>query len=313
MMKEDVVYEKSWYRNTALVMINRPEQHNSYVLDTLRRLINAFDDAMSDETVHFIVLTGAGDRAFCTGGNVHEYNEVYGSKPIKWFSYGEIYGRFLDMIMHCGKPVIARINGTVAGGGLEFAAAADLAIAAEHARFLSPGPRVGMTSVGGISQWLPLHIGIKRTNELVMLSRELTAKEALEWGIVNDVCPLHELDNRVRSWIDKMSELSYTSLQYFKVQINWWKDIVWRTTWENAKMFFTLNAGSVEPYEGMKAFREKRKPGEAQSRIRSKIAAGMDPRYPHGPYAKSCPSCGAEHLPANSKYCLACGSPLTGG
>ncbi|MDG6987762.1 MAG: enoyl-CoA hydratase/isomerase family protein [Nitrososphaerota archaeon] len=304
----DIIYQKRWHTHTALVAINRPEDHNSYLLNTLREMIDAFDNAMWDDDVQFIVLTGMGDKSFCTGGNVDEYAHTYGKKPADWWKWGEIYGRFLDVILHCGKPVISRINGIVAGGGLEFVAASDLAVSSDRARFLSPGPRVGMTSIGGLSQWLPLHIGLKRTAELVMLSSEIDAAKAHEWGIANFVVPHQELDAKVKELIDRMLDLSPTSLHYFKVHLNWWRDLVWKTTWEHAKEFFALNLGSVEPTEGLSAFIEKRP--RKYREIRDSIAKGMDPRYPHGPNSVKCPKCGEGYLPLGSKYCLSCGSEL---
>ncbi|MCL5984535.1 MAG: enoyl-CoA hydratase/isomerase family protein [Candidatus Thermoplasmatota archaeon] len=305
---EDILYETGWHDHTVLITINRPSEQNSYTLKTLQELVQAFEDAMWDDDFQFIVLTGAGEKAFCTGGNVDEYALNYGRKPNDWWKWGEIYGRFLQIIMHCGKPVIARINGTTAGGGLEFVAAGDLAVAVENARILSPGPRVGMTSIGGLSQWLPIHSGIKRTAELVMLSSEITAKKALEWGIVNDVVPAAKLDARVKEYIDRMLDLSPTSIHYFKVHLNWWKDMVWAGTWEHAKEFFSLNIGSVEPMEGLVAFMEKRP--RNYRKIRDKLGKGLEPRYPFGPYSGRCPSCEAEYLPANAVFCLKCGVKL---
>lgn len=305
---KDILYEKGWHDHTALVTINRPKDQNSYTLGTLQELVRAFEDAMWDDDVQFIVLTGAGEKAFCTGGNVDEYALNYGRKPNDWWKWGEIYGRFMGMILHCGKPVISMINGTVAGGGLEFVAAGDLAIAVDTARVLSPGPRVGMTSIGGLSQWLPLHCGIKKTAELVMLSSEITAKKALEWGIVNDIVPRDKLEARVKEYLDRMLDLSPTSLHYFKVHLNWWKDLAWAGTWEHAKEFFSLNIGSVEPMEGLNAFMEKR-PRKYRA-IRDKMAKGLEPRYPFGPLNGTCGKCGAEYLPADAAYCLKCGAAM---
>ncbi len=307
---QDIRYDKNYYTHTALIEINRPHELNSYVLNTLREMIDAFDDSMWDDNIQFIVLTGAGDRAFCTGGNIMEYADIYSKKPNDWWKWGEIYGRFLDTILHCGKPVIARVNGIVAGGGFEFVAAADLAIAAEHARFISPGPRVGMTSIGGLSQWLPLHIGLKRTAKVVMMSDEIPAKQALEWGIVNEVVPYEKLDEKVKEYIDRMLDLSPTSLHYFKVHLNWWRDLVWRLTWEHAKEFFSLNIGAIEPVEGLHAFKEKRQ--RRYREIRGDIGRGLDPRYPYGPYMLTCNNCGAKYLPLESKYCLKCGKEIEG-
>ena len=305
---KDIVYQKGWHTHTSMVAINRPNDHNSYLLNTLREMIDAFDDSMWDDNIQFIVLTGTGDKAFCTGGNVDEYANTYGKKPADWWKWGEIYGRFLDVILHCGKPVISRINGIVAGGGLEFVAASDLAVSSDRARFLSPGPRVGMTSIGGLSQWLPLHIGLKRTAELVMLSSEIDAAKAHEWGIANFVVPHQELDSKVKELIDGMLDLSPTSLHYFKVHLNWWRDLVWKTTWEHAKEFFSMNLGSIEPTEGLSAFIEKRP--RKYKEIRDAIAQGVDPRYPHGPNSMKCSKCNEKYLPLGSKYCLNCGSKL---
>ncbi len=305
---KEIVYDKEWYDHTALIAINRPHEYNSYTLTTLKEMVAAIEDAMWDDNVQFIVLSGVGDKAFCTGGNVHEYAEEYTKKSSDFWKWGEIYGRVFDMIMHCGKPVIARVNGITAGGGFEFVTACDLAIASENARFISPGPRVGMTSIGGLSQWLPLHIGLKRAAEIVMLSSEIDAKTALEWGIVNDVVPLEKLDERVKEVLDRMLELSASSLWYFKVHLNWWRDLVWRLTWEHGKAWFSLNIGSVEPSEGLWSFKEKRK--SRMREIRDRIGQGMDPRYPYGPLMKRCQKCGADFLPDDSKFCLVCGAEL---
>jgi enoyl-CoA hydratase/carnithine racemase len=305
---KEIVYDKEWYDHTALIAINRPHEYNSYTLTTLKEMVAAIEDAMWDDNIQFIVLSGVGDKAFCTGGNVHEYAEEYTRKSSDFWKWGEIYGRVFDMIMHCGKPVIARVNGITAGGGFEFVTACDLAIASENARFISPGPRVGMTSIGGLSQWLPLHIGLKRAAEIVMLSSEIDAKTALEWGIVNDVVPLEKLDERVKEVLDRMLELSASSLWYFKVHLNWWRDLVWRLTWEHGKAWFSLNIGSVEPSEGLWSFKEKRK--SRMREIRDRIGQGMDPRYPHGPLMKKCQKCGADFLPDDSKFCLVCGAEL---
>ncbi|MDH5462030.1 MAG: enoyl-CoA hydratase-related protein, partial [Candidatus Bathyarchaeota archaeon] len=202
----------------------------------------------------------------------------------------------------------ARVNGAVAGGGWEFVACCDLAIAADHARFISPGPRVGMTSIGGLSQWLPLHMSIKKSAEMVLLSSQINAEEALKYGVVNDVVPLDKLDDKVREYIDKMKKLSPSSLWYYKVHHNWWKELIWRPTWEHGKAWFALNIGSMEPSEGLWAFKEKRK--AEMEKIRTFIAEGGDPRVPYGPYIGKCSKCGAEYLPGDSKYCLKCGAKL---
>lgn len=303
-----VVYDDEWYDHTAMITIDNPKEMNSYLVSTLREMILSFEAAMWDDNVQIIVLTGAGEKAFCTGGNVNEYAEVYNKKPSDFWKWGEVYGRVFHMIRHCGKPVIARVNGITAGGGFEFVVACDLALASENARFISPGPRVGMTSIGGLSQWLPLHMGIKKATEIVMLSRDIRAPQALELGIVNEVVPIEELDVAVKRYIDDMLNLSPSSLHYFKVHMNFWRDIVWDLTWEHAKEWFSLHVGSIEPSEGLWAFKEKRK-GDYR-KIREFLAKGGDPQIPFGPYLSVCKKCGKEYLPLDSKYCLSCGAKM---
>jgi len=303
-----VNYDPEWHDYTARIAFDRAHDMNSYVLGTLKELCAAIERAMSERQVQFIVLTGEGDHAFCTGGNVNEYAEYYNANSRRFMEWGEYYGRVFDLILHCGIPVISRVNGTVAGGGWEFVSATDLAVATEDAQFIAPGPRVGMTSVGGLSQWLPLHMSHKKSNEMVLLSSEIDADEALELGVVNDVVPDDELDDKVYSYLDRMKELSPTSLQYYKTHHNWWKDFIWRTTWEHAKSWFSLNMGNVEPSEGLWSFKEDR-PADME-KIRSDIATGTEPSAPHGPFAGTCEECGADYLPKDSEYCLECGATI---
>lgn len=301
-------YDPDWYDYTARIAIDRPHDLNSYVLGTLKELCAGFEYAMGDDSVQFIVLTGEGDEAFCTGGNVNEYAEKYNRNPSGFQEWGEYYGRVFDLMLHCGIPIISRVNGAVAGGGWEFVTCTDLAIATEDSRFIAPGPRVGMTSVGGLSQWLPLHMSHKKSAEMVLLSSEIDADEALELGAINEVVPSEDLDAKVHEYLDEMKTLSPSSLQYFKIHHNWWKEIVWRQTWEQAKSWFSLNMGSMEPTEGLEAFQDRRNP-EMQA-IRDEIADGRDPRVPFGPYAAECPECGAQYLPDESNFCLECGTEL---
>lgn len=301
-------YDPEWHDFTARIAFDRPEQMNSYVLGTLKELCAAIEQAMGDPSAQFIVLTGEGESAFCTGGNVDEYAEYYNSHPQQFMEWGEYYGRVFDLILHCGIPVISRVNGTVAGGGWEFVSATDLAIATEDASFISPGPRVGMTSVGGLSQWLPLHMSHKKSNEMVLLSSKIDANEALDLGVVNEVVPSSDLDEVVIEYLDQMKTLSPTSLQYYKTHHNWWKDFIWRTTWEHAKSWFSLNMGNAEPSEGLWAFKNNESPNMEQ--IRRDIADGQDPSAPHGGLADVCEECGADYLPNESNYCLECGAKL---
>jgi len=192
---KDVLYEKGdWI---ARITINRPRSYNSYTTATLQELTMAFQDASWDDGVAVLVLTGAGDKAFCAGGDVKEYSEVYTQRPRDYWKYMGVFTGAIDAVRNCGKPVIARLNGIVAGGGNEFNLACDLAVAAEHITLRQVGTRVGSVAAGGATQWLPLHIGDRRAREMLFTCDEITARQALEWGLVNRVVPAADLDNAV--------------------------------------------------------------------------------------------------------------------
>ena len=183
----EVLYRKAEW--VATITINRPHNHNAYSTAALRELAAAFQDAAFDDAVAVIVLTGAGHRAFCTGGDVKEYQEAYTARPRDYWKYMGLFKAYIESIVNCGKPVIARINGMAAGGGNESQLACDLAVIAEHAWLGQVGTRVGSVAAGGATQWLPIHVGDRRAREMLLLNERIPAARALEWGLVNRVVP----------------------------------------------------------------------------------------------------------------------------
>jgi enoyl-CoA hydratase/carnithine racemase len=305
---KDIIYEKQWMDYVARVTINRPHAYNAYTTNTLQELSKALEDAMWDDSVRIIVLTGAGDKAFCTGGDVREYAEWLSRKPSDFYKYGtERFGRVAHLIMRCGKIVIARVNGVCAGGGNELHAACDLSIAAEHARFLQPGPRVGMASVGGATQWLPLIIGHRRAAWLCLTTREVDAKTAYEWGLVNQVVPYEKLDEAVADLCNELLNKMPTALRNVKTHLNIWKGFIWSITEPHASEWFAYHGGDDEPLEGLWAFVEKRRPDYAG--IHRRIKEGSAD-FLWGPPVRVCPKCGTKRLPSFFKYCGVCGAAL---
>lgn len=306
---KEVIYEPQWRDYVAKITINRPEAMNAYTLNTLREINKALEDAMWNNSIQLIVFTGAGNKGFCTGGDVDEYATIYTKKPSDFYKWWDVYDRLLWLLRSCGKLVIARINGTVAGGGNEIHCACDLSIAAEHARFLQPGPRVGMTSVGGASQWLPIMIGLRRAAWMILTTEVVDAKTALEWGLVNEVVPSKELDKAVEKLCKLLLDKMPISLRYAKTHLNVWKDLMWSLTAQHARDWFTFKVGGIECMEGLWAFKEKRKP--RYDWIKKLIKEG---RYDFlwGPPTKTCPKCGAENLPEIFEYCGKCGGKLRG-
>lgn len=294
--------------NVARITLNRPEVYNAYNTPCLIELREAFRDATFDDQVGVVVLTGAGEKAFCTGGDVKEYAEVYTRIPRDYWKYMTCFQEAVDAIRNNGKPVIARINGLVVGGGNELNLACDLAIAADHAVFRQVGARVGSVAAGGATQWLPITIGDRRAREMLFLCEEIPAAKALEWGLVNEVVPKAQLDDAVNAMARKLLEKFPECLRYTKQQVNFWKDQVWHLTIGHARDWLTLHFTDTEPYEGMTAFVEKRPPDYLG--LRRRAAEGGSSEYLFGPPTKTCANCGAKGLPEQFKHCGLCGEKL---
>ena len=302
----EILYERR--DRVATVTINRPQVHNAYTLNTLREMAVAFKEGAFDDSVAVIVLTGAGDRAFCTGGDVKEYADVYTRRPRDYWKYMVEFQAAHDILRNCGKPTIARVNGVCAGGGNEFHIACDLSVAADHAEFLQVGTKVGSVAAGGATQWLPLLIGDRRAREMLFLCERIPAAKALEWGLVNWVVPAKDLDAKVREVADKLIDKFPESTRYTKQQVNFWKDFAWHTTIGHARDWLSLHFATQEPWEGMRAFVEKR-PARYRE-LRDEAAAGGSPEFLWGAPAKTCASCGTAGLPSDFTFCGKCGKPL---
>ncbi len=303
---EEVLYEKrDW---VARVTINRPAVYNSYSTQTLRELTEAFRDASWDDRVAVVVLTGAGETAFCTGGDVKEYATEYLKRPRDYWKWMCVFVECHDMLRNIGKPTIARLNGMVVGGGNEFNMSCDLAVAAEHVRIRQVGTQVGSVAAGGATQWLPILVGDRRAREILYFCEWIEAKTALDWGLVNRVVPADKLDETVDEMAQKLVQKFPECLRYTKQQTNFWKDLAWSSTVGHAREWLALHYTAVEPYEGMRAFVEKRKVDYIG--LRERAAQDRSSEYLWGPYEKECPKCAAKGIPAHFAYCGVCGTEL---
>src|SRR5574337_26959 len=168
---EEILFEKKDW--VARITLNRPHAYNAYSTTTLMELAAAFRQAAFDDEVAVIVYTGAGDKAFCTGGDVKEYQERYTRSPHDYWKYMRLFGAYIESIVNTGKPVIARLNGMAVGGGNESNLACDLAVIAEHAWVGQVGTGVGSVAAGGATQWLPITIGDRRARWMLMLNRRI--------------------------------------------------------------------------------------------------------------------------------------------
>ncbi|MBZ5637145.1 MAG: enoyl-CoA hydratase/isomerase family protein [Acidobacteriia bacterium] len=302
----DVLYEKK--DMVARITINRPEVYNSYSTDTLRELIAAFDDASCDDKVGVIVYTGAGDKAFCTGGDVKEYASVYTQRPRDYWKYMGLFSRYIEGILRNGKVTIARINGMAVGGGNESQLACDLAVMADDTYLAQVGTSVGSVACGGATQWLSLHVGDRRAREMLFLNPRIHARQALEWGLVNRVVPRDRLDAEVAAIAEQCLDKFPECTRYTKQQLNYWKEAAWFSTVGHARDWLSTHFTSLEPYEGMQAFVEKRKVNYRG--LREAAAAGRSSEFLWGPYRGACAACGAKGIPAEFAYCGKCGAQL---
>ena len=302
----DILYEKQ--DGIARVTLNRPEVYNAYSSDTLREMTEAFRDTAWDDSVGVVVLTGAGDKAFCAGGDAEEFSREFLSRPRNYWKYQGVLSEALNLFRHLGKPTIARLNGVVAGGGNDWNLAADLAVAADHVRFMQVGTRVGLVDAWGATQWLPLVVGDRRAREMLLTCDEVTADQALGWGLVNQVVPLKQLDKAVNALAKRLIQKFPECTRYTRQQLDTWKDLAWTLTTGHAQDWLTVHSTSREPYEGIQAFIEKR-PADTKN-LRELAAAGKSSEFLWGAPTRKCENCGAKGIPERFDYCGKCGNKL---
>ena len=253
---EDVLYEAR--NGVARITINRPKSYNAFTSRTLAELTHAFGRVGRDNHVGVAVLTGAGEKAFCAGGDIH------------WEAQGSLTGQQAEnevkavyaAMRESLKPVIARINGYAIGGGHHLAYVCDFSVAAEHAILGQNGPRVASPAQGWLVSYLVRVVGAKRAREIWMLCRRYSAQQALEWGLVNSVVPLDRLDEEVERWCNEILALSPTVLKVLKKSFD--DEYAPLRERQDAKNFLTevnpVFFESGEQAEGAEAFLEKRPP-----------------------------------------------------
>lgn len=251
-----LIYKKEGY--TATITINRPEVYNCFDLITLKELGHAFEDASCDDSIAVVVITGAGNQAFCTGADLKEQEEYTLPKPGDYYKWMYAFIEMHDRLRNIGKPTIARLNGMVVGGGNELNMACDLAVAAEHVTIRQVGAARGSVAAGGATQWLPLIIGDRRARQMLLTCEPIDAATALDWGLVNWVVPESELDAKVKEVAEKLYNKLPECTRYTKQQLNFWRDFSWSMTIGHARDWLTLHAGSYETEQGLKAFKEKK-------------------------------------------------------
>ena len=251
---QDILYEVT--DRVATITINRPEVYNAFRIKTMDELIQAFDSATDDTAVRVIVLTGAGEKAFSTGGDV-EMESQFDSNAGR--HVGRLLIRLAEAIRGTGKPVIAKVRGWCVGGGNELNLLCDLSLATRTARFAHTDARLGNSPIWYATQLLPLHMGDKRAREVVMLGKTYTAEDAERLGWINEAVDDDQLDAKVSEWCQRLLNSSPQSLRLSKVSMNLMSDMMLHSVRQGFETLAYIH-DTEEFHEGTAAFREKRPP-----------------------------------------------------
>ncbi|MFO7933535.1 MAG: 1,4-dihydroxy-2-naphthoyl-CoA synthase [Bacteroidales bacterium] len=252
---EEIKFE--FFEGIAKITINRPRYHNAFTPDTTREMSEALVACREMKEVRVVVLTGEGEKAFCSGGdqNVKSYAGYVGRDGVPRLNILDVQRQIRSL----PKPVIAMVNGYAIGGGHVLHVVCDLSIASENARFGQTGPRVGSFDAGFGSSFLARHVGQKKAREIWFLCEQYTAAEALEMGLVNKVVPAGQLEDTTVEWCRKIMQHSPVALRMIKAGLNAELDgqAGIQELAGNATMLYYM---TDEAQEGKNAFLEKRKP-----------------------------------------------------
>ncbi|NNJ11839.1 1,4-dihydroxy-2-naphthoyl-CoA synthase [Chloroflexales bacterium ZM16-3] len=254
----DIIYEHdAGGEGIAKITINRPEKHNAFRPETTTELIDAFTRARDDETVGVILFTGAGGKAFCSGGDqsVRGQGGYVGGDKVPRLNVLDLQ----RLIRVTPKPVIALVAGYAIGGGHVLHIVCDLTIAAENAVFGQTGPKVGSFDAGYGSNLLSRMVGDKKTREIWYLCRQYNAQQALDMGLINTIVPLEQLEDEGVQWAREILDKSPMAIRFLKAAINAAADghAGLQQLAGDATLLYYL---SEEAQEGKQAFLEKRKP-----------------------------------------------------
>lgn len=256
---EDILFEK--FEGIAKITINRPKVYNAFRPQTNREMLDAMDYCRESQEIGVIILTGIGDKAFCSGGdqNVKGIGGYIDDGGVPRLNVLDLH----KAIRSIPKPVIALVNGYAIGGGNVLQVVCDLTIASENARFGQTGPKVGSFDAGFGSSYLARCVGQKKTREIWFLCKQYTAQEALEMGMVNKVVPLEKLEDETVEWCKTILSRSPFAIRMIKRALNAELDGQ-RGLMEfagDATLMYYLMA---EAQEGKNAFLEKRDPNFEQ-------------------------------------------------
>ncbi len=253
--------------DVAWITINRPQVRNAFREQTLDELTEAVKSTREDASIVAAVITGAGDKAFSSGGDFDAMMKLNRANAMHWND------RMLGLAMAIRGvpiPVIAMVHGACMGGGHELALWCDLVISAEDGVFGQTGAKVGACPTVGATQYIPRLIGDRLAKEMIFLCRTFTADEAVKIGLINKVVPKAKLREETEAWCQQMKGYSGQTLRATKKSLNFESDELY-ASWQQGMELLAEIWGSDESLEGMNAFLEKRKPDFQQFRQARKV------------------------------------------
>lgn len=260
---EDILYSAD--AGIATIVINRPEVRNAVRPRTYEELTAAMHLAADDPSIGVVVLTGAGDKAFCSGGDIRDQQErvpEVGRKHMRRLFALSSVMRMMD------KPIIAKVRGFCVGGGNEINLFCDLTIASEDAKFGQTGPRVGSVPIWGACQLLARYVGERKAREILYTCRLYSAQEAVDMGLINQAVKAEELDATVDALCQDILDKSPQSVRIAKLALNAGSDQEFYGSFFPTSELLASIYGNAENMEGITAFLEKRKPDFRQYRGR---------------------------------------------
>lgn len=252
---QDILFD--FYKGIAKITINRPRYRNAFTPTTVAEMSNALSICRENPDIRVVVLTGAGDKAFCSGGDMHVKGRggYVGTDGVPRLNVLDVQ----KQIRSLPKPVIAMVNGYAIGGGHVLHVVCDLTIASDNAIFGQTGPKVGSFDAGFGSSYLARIVGQKKAREIWFLCRQYSAQEALEMGMVNKVVPFDKLEDEVVDWAETIMERSPLAIRMIKAGLNAELDGqagIQELAGDATMLYYMTD----EAQEGGKAFLEKRKP-----------------------------------------------------
>jgi len=258
MAYKSIIFTKS--EGVAELVMNRPESFNALNAELIGEMVDAVVRCYRDDEVRALILTGSGS-AFCAGGDIKAMHQTLDDDPSVFFrSLVLPFNGFVSSLQRLPKPVVGAINGVAAGAGFSCALVCDYVMVAEEARFVAAYSSIGLSPDGGLTYWLPRLVGTRRAMELILTNRALSAKDALDLGIVNRVVPQACLMEEARQMAKTLAQGPTEAFGKTKVLMNLGAGESLETQLELERQSMAEVSGTEDFKEGVRAFVEKRKP-----------------------------------------------------